>query len=144
MGYSIFYMNIRHSFSTWFIKKHNESNEKIAQLADQMGTSVKMLMNVYYDARVVGQLHMDDDDDFSELTQIEEIFKKDIRKSKKVDFDNLDSDDDRDNIIDDVNNAQLKKHPIPPKPDNLPKATKFLGGRNVPNLVQNTKKTLIH
>ena len=48
--------HIRHSFSTWFIKKHNESNEKIAQLADQMGTSVKMLMNVYYDARVVGQL----------------------------------------------------------------------------------------
>ena len=72
--------HIRHSFSTWFIKKHKESNEKIAQLADQMGTSVKILMNVYYDARVVGQLHMDDDDDFSELTQIEEIFKKDIRK----------------------------------------------------------------
>ena len=78
--------DIRHSYGTWFIRSVNENPKEVETLAYQMGTSAKMLMNVYYDAKVVQQLHMDHEHEFDHYPQREElnkIFEKDLNTFNK-------------------------------------------------------------
>ena len=51
--------SLRHSFATWCIRKKLPYNQ-VEQIAENMGSSMKMLRTVYYDADVLDEFSIDD------------------------------------------------------------------------------------
>ena len=139
--------SLRHSFATWCIRKKLPYNQ-VEQIAENMGSSMKMLRTVYYDADVLDEFSIDDipmseqnyinDEQFEEMKDVEKRRDENILEEIFEDnhFDDLEPYKDGKAIEEGKKDETIITYIPPAKPNPLsaeyPRPTRFFGGRSHP------------